>query len=122
MVRVSGHFGKLGLGALALAVAAVPLASALASAEGASAAAPLTDEEKVKGRQLFSDNSCTQCHALADANAQGSIGPALDGNANLTHELVVDRITNGAGAMPSFGWLEAEDIDLLARYVVQAKK
>ena len=122
MARVSGHFGKLGLGTLALAVAAIPLAGAWASAEGASAAAPLTDEEKTKGRQLFSDNSCAQCHAMADANAQGSIGPALDGNANLTHELVVDRITNGAGAMPSFGWLAAEDIDLLARYIVQAKK
>ena len=122
MVRVSGHFGKLGLGTLALAVTAIPLASAWASAEGATAAAPLTDEEMAKGRQLFSDNSCTQCHALADAKAQGSIGPALDGNTNLTHELVVDRVTNGAGAMPSFGWLDAKDIDLLARYVVQAKK
>ena len=122
MARVSGHFGKLGLGTLALAIAAIPLAGAWASAEGASAAAPLTDEEKAKGRQLFSDNSCIQCHAMADANSQGSIGPALDGNPNLTHELVVDRITNGAGAMPSFGWLAAEDIDLLARYIVEAKK
>lgn len=122
MARISGHFGKLGFGALALSVAAIPLASAWASAEGASAHASLTDEEMAKGRQLFSDNSCNQCHALADANAQGSIGPALDGDTNITHDFVVDRITNGQGAMPSFGWLDPADIDLLARYIVQAKK
>lgn len=122
MARISGHFGRWGPGALALAVMAAPLASAWASAEGASVSAPLTEEEMAKGRQLFSDNSCIQCHAMADANAQGSIGPALDGNANLTHEYVVDRITNGQGAMPSFGWLDPADIDLLARYIVQAKK
>jgi mono/diheme cytochrome c family protein len=121
MARVSGHFGKLGFGALALAVAALPLAGAWASAEGASAA-PLTSEEVEKGRQIFNDNSCNQCHVLADADARGSIGPSLDGDANLSHDFVVDRVTNGAGAMPSFGWLDAADIDLLARYIVQTKK
>jgi mono/diheme cytochrome c family protein len=35
---------------------------------------------------------------------------------------VVDRITNGSGPMPSFGWLDPADIDLIARYIMQAKK
>jgi len=122
MARVSGHFGKLSFGALALAVAAVPAASAWASAEGASEPAPLSAEQVTKGRQLFNDNSCSQCHVLADANAAGSIGPALDGNANVDKAVAMDRITNGAGAMPSFGWMPAEDIDLLASYIVHAKK
>ncbi|HWK42338.1 MAG TPA: cytochrome c [Croceibacterium sp.] len=122
MARVSGHFGKFGLGAVALVAAALPLAGAWASAEGASAQAPLSAEDVEKGRQLFNDNSCNQCHVLADANAHGSIGPTLDGDANLTHDFVVDRVTNGAGAMPSFGWLDPADIDLLASYIVQAKK
>jgi mono/diheme cytochrome c family protein len=121
MTRVSGHFGKWRLGALALAVAAVPLASAWASAEGA-APAPLTEDEVVKARQLFNDNACGQCHALADASAEGAIGPAFDGNATLNHDYVVDRVTNGQGAMPGFGWLPAEEIDLMARYIVQVKK
>lgn len=121
MARVSGHFGKWPLAPLALAVAAVPLASAWASAEGA-APAPLTEGEVVKARQLFNDNACSQCHVLADAGAQGAIGPALDGNAALNHDFVVDRVTNGQGAMPGFGWLPAEDIDLMARYIVQVKK
>jgi mono/diheme cytochrome c family protein len=121
MGRVSSHSGKLRFGALALAIAAIPLAGAWAAAEGA-ADAPLTEEQMAKGRQLFTDNSCIQCHAFADADAHGSIGPALDGDVNITHDFVVDRITNGSGPMPSFGWLAPEDIDLLARYIVQAKK
>jgi mono/diheme cytochrome c family protein len=95
--------GKLRLGALALAVAAIPLAGAWAAAEGAPADAKLSTEEMEKGRQLFTDNSCIQCHTLADASAQGTIGPPLDGDPNLTHDFVVDRITNGSGPMPSFG-------------------
>lgn len=115
------NLGKVGLGVLAAAAIAVPLASALASAEETAAPA-LTAEQVDKGRKLFVDNSCNQCHTLADAQAQGSVGPSLDGNANLDKAFVVDRITNGAGPMPSFGWLAAEDIDLLADYVVHAKK
>ena len=111
---------KLGLGALALAVVAVPAASALASAEEPASA--LTAEEVAKGRQLFTDNGCNACHALADANAAGSVGPSFDGNANLDKAHVVNIVTNGQGAMPSFGWLGEEDIDLLASYIVQAKK
>jgi mono/diheme cytochrome c family protein len=111
---------KLGFGALALAVVAVPAAGAFASAEGA--AAELTAEQVAKGRQLFSDNGCNACHALADAKAAGSIGPSFDGNPNLDKAQVVNIVTNGQGAMPSFGWLGEEDIDLLAAYIVQTKK
>jgi mono/diheme cytochrome c family protein len=122
MARISGHLGKLRAGALALAIAAVPLAGAWAAAGGGEAEAPLTEEQMAQGRQLFTDNSCIQCHAFADAGSQGGVGPALDNDPNLTHDFVVDRITNGSGPMPSFGWLDPADIDLLARYIVQAKK
>lgn len=115
MARLSGK-----MGALALAIAAVPLAGAFAA--GDAAPAKLTDEQMNKGRELFNSNSCNQCHTLADAKAQGSVGPALDGNAHLDKAFVVDRITNGSGPMPSFGWLDQADIDLLASYIVQAKK
>ena len=113
------RFAQLGLAALA--VIAIPAGSALATAE--QAAAPLSAENVEKGRQLFNDWSCSQCHTLADAGSSGSIGPALDGNANLTHDFAVDRITNGAGPMPGFGGqMTDEEIDLLATYIVQAKK
>ena len=113
---------KLALGVTALAAVTVPAAAAFATAEDPSAKPQLTAEQVEKGRALFSDNGCNACHALADAQASGTIGPALDGNANLTHEFAVDRITNGQGAMPNFGFLAKEDIDLLASYIVHAKK
>jgi mono/diheme cytochrome c family protein len=102
-------------------VAAVPAAGSLAVAPE-EAAAELTAEQVAKGRQLFTDNGCNACHALADASAAGSIGPAFDGNANLDKAGVVNIVTNGQGAMPSFSWLGEEDIGLLADYIVQAKK
>lgn len=111
---------KMWLSAAALAIAVVPAAGAFATAEDPSAA--LSTEQVEKGRQLFTDNGCNACHALADANAAGSIGPAFDGDASLDKGSAVNVITNGQGAMPSFGWLEAADIDLLADYIVQARK
>lgn len=121
MVRVDSRFGsKSALGALALALLAVPVASALATAEDPAAA--LSSEQVEKGRQMFNDNGCNACHSLADATAAGSIGPSLDGNANIDKGHVVNIVTNGQGAMPSFGWLGEEDIDLLAAYIVQVKK
>ena len=110
---------RLGLGALALAALTIPLA-AFASAE--EPAAELTAEQVAKGRQMFTDNGCNACHTLADANAAGSIGPSFDGNANLDKAHVVNVVTNGQGAMPNFSWLGEEDIDLLADYIVHAKK
>ena len=115
---------RLSLGGLALATVAVPFA-AFASAEDAHAdhAAPaLTAEQVTKGRQLFTDNGCNACHTLADANAAGSVGPSFDGNPNLTKDHAVQVISNGQGPMPSFSWLGEEDIDLIASYLVQAKK
>ena len=112
------RFAQAGL--VALAIIAVPAASALASAE--QPAAPLSAEQVEQGRKLFVGNGCNACHTLADANAAGSIGPSFDGDAKLDKPYAVNVITNGQGAMPSFGWLSAEDIDLLAGYIVHAKK
>lgn len=120
VVSKAGIKVRLGLGAFALAAVAIPAASALASAEEPAVA--LSEEQIAQGRQLFSDNGCNACHALADANAAGSIGPAFDGNANLDKGYAKGVIANGQGAMPSFGWLGEEDIDLLANYIVQTKK
>jgi mono/diheme cytochrome c family protein len=110
---------KIGMGALALA-ALIPLA-AIASAEETSAP-QLTEAQVTKARQLFTDNGCVACHTLADANAAGTVGPSFDGNANLDKGHAVQVITNGQGPMPSFSWLGEEDIDLIASYIVQAKK
>jgi len=119
MLSRAGRQTRFGLGALALAAVALPLA-AFASAE--QPAAELTAEQVEKGRQMFTDNGCNACHTLADANAAGSVGPSFDGNANLDKDHLVNVITNGQGAMPNFSWLGEEDIGLLADYIVHAKK
>jgi len=117
---VSKFGGKLALGALGLTVVSLPMASALATA--GESAAPLSEEQVAKGRQLFTDNGCNACHTLADANAAGSVGPSFDGNPNLDKGHVVNVVNNGQGPMPSFAWLGEEDIDLIAAYIVQVKK
>ncbi len=118
MARIDSKFA--GAAALALALVGVPVASAFASAEGATA--ELTAEQVTKGRQLFTDNGCNACHTLADANAAGAVGPSFDGNANLDKGHVVAVVTNGQGPMPSFSWMGEEDIDLVSSYIVQVKK
>jgi mono/diheme cytochrome c family protein len=69
------------------------------------------------GKEVFASAGCTGCHTLADAGATGNVGPNLD-EAKPSHELVVDRVTNGAGPMPSFkGQLSETQIQDVAAYV-----
>ena len=112
---------RFGIGALALAAFAVPLA-AFAAGEEPAAAPMLTEEQVTKGRQMFQDNGCNACHTLADANAAGTVGPSFDGDTGLDKGLAVATITNGRGPMPNFGWMGDQDIDLIASYIVQVKK
>jgi cytochrome c oxidase subunit 2 len=53
-----------------------------AGSEGA-AVDPMT-----KGRQVFNQNGCNACHALADAGATGQIGPALNTIGTVAGEMV----------------------------------
>ena len=69
------------------------------------------------GKQIFSEAGCTSCHTLAAAGSTGTIGPNLD-EAKPSKELAVNRVTNGAGAMPSFkGQLDEKQIDAVAEFV-----
>ena len=66
---------------------------------------------------MFAAAGCGSCHTLADAGATGNIGPSLDG-AKPSQALVVERVTNGQGAMPSFSArLSAAEIADVAAYV-----
>jgi mono/diheme cytochrome c family protein len=115
---------RLGLTTIALAVAVIPTAHLWAGeAPGSGAPAAASTEQIKHGRQLFNDWSCSTCHALKDASASGSVGPSLDGDSSLTAALVVDRVTNGQGAMPGFGGqMTDQEIADLAAYVVAVKK
>lgn len=84
-------------------------------------AAPAVDT--AAGRDLFNQWTCGACHALADANAAGAIGPSLDGSVGLTREAIVRIVTGGQGAMPGFGGqIDDADIAVLADYILAVKK
>ena len=69
------------------------------------------------GKEVFTSAGCVSCHTLADAGATGTVGPNLD-EAKPDAALVTDRVTNGAGAMPSFkGQLSEQQIADVAAYV-----
>jgi cytochrome c6 len=82
---------------------------------------PPAEGDPVAGREVFLGSSaCGTCHTLADAGTTGTIGPNLD-ETQPSFELVVDRVTNGQGAMPSFsGSLSEQDIADVSAYVASA--
>ncbi|MEZ5892093.1 MAG: cytochrome c [Parvularculaceae bacterium] len=81
----------------------------------------LTAQDASDGAALFADWGCGGCHTLAAAGAAGRIGPAFDGDPNLSFDYIVARVTNGQGAMPAFGGqLSEEEIADLAAYILDA--
>ena len=98
------------------AVAIVALAFVLRPDDQETTAPPDTAAIE-RGRTVFASAGCGTCHTLADAGATGNIGPSLDG-AKPSRALVVERVTNGQGGMPSFSARLSEDeIADVASYV-----
>lgn len=73
-------------------------------------------EKPTDGKSIFAA-TCGSCHTLADAGTSGTVGPDLD-QSKPAKALVVDRVTNGKGAMPSFeDSLDPKQIEAVAEYV-----
>lgn len=71
------------------------------------------------GEAVYVEGGCGGCHTMEAAGSSGSIGPNLD-ESQPDMGLVVDRVTNGAGAMPAFGDdLSEKQIADVAAYVVE---
>ena len=87
---------------------------------GATEGGTTTEEptgDAAAGKQVFESAGCVACHTLADAGSTGTVGPNLD-DAKPPATLVVTRVTNGAGAMPSFkDKLTEQQIQDVAAYV-----
>ena len=83
--------------------------------------APGAEGDPVAGKEVFlGAPNCGSCHTLGDAGTNGTIGPNLD-ESQPPPELVVDRVTNGQGAMPSFSdSLSEQQIQDVAAYVSSA--
>jgi cytochrome c6 len=100
--------------------AAEPAASESAEPSPPPAQPPAAEGDAEAGKAVFASAGCGGCHTLTDAGSSGAVGPNLD-EATPDHELVVERVTNGKGAMPSFkDSLSEEQIQDVAAYVVQA--
>jgi cytochrome c6 len=81
-----------------------------------------TAGDPAKGEPVFASAGCNGCHTLSAANANGSIGPNLD-DAKPSYDLVVERVTEGKGVMPSFkGQLSDEQIADVAAFVSESAK
>ena len=84
---------------------------------GTTTEAPAAAGDAQAGKQVFESAGCAACHTLADAGATGTVGPNLD-QLKPPAALVVDRVTNGKGAMPPFkDKLSETQIQDVAAYV-----
>jgi uncharacterized membrane protein len=114
------HGGRTHWWMLAAAGAAFA-AIAVAVERGEETVTPPADAAAVaRGKQVFAAAGCGGCHTLSDAGAGGTVGPSLDAAAP-SAPLVVERVRNGLGAMPSFaGTLSDGEIAAVAAYVSSA--
>jgi cytochrome c6 len=106
----------------ALAVAGLLVVTGMAFAawmsdESSSRAAPAGSGS---GAAIFVSAGCGDCHVLAAAGTDGTVGPDLD-EARPDAALVRQVVTNGKGSMPAFSdELTREEIDRLAAFVASA--
>lgn len=98
-------------------VAALPVRTEPGATGGAAQAGGAVD-----GKAIFAEAGCGGCHTLDAAGASGTVGPNLD-DAKPSKELVIERVTNGKGAMPSFkDSYSPEQIAAVADFVVASTK
>ena len=68
------------------------------------------------GAEVFASAGCGGCHTLSAAGSTGNVGPSLDVS-KPTEALVIDRVTNGKGAMSPYNSLSEQQIADVAAYV-----
>ncbi len=126
MVRLSAlaAVAALGVATMGLSLAYAQTgqgdAAVLGGPEAAAAAAPAAGDI-AKGKEAFGTWGCSACHVLADAGATGPVGPSLDGDPNLTAELITSRIRDGQGPMPAFGGqMTDQEIADVTAYILHA--
>lgn len=109
--------------AVASAAAAVALFAGCgdsdSGSEGSSGGSGKPITTATSGEEIFKSATCSSCHTLAAAGAQGNIGPNLDENKPAAGE-VVETVTNGDGSMPAFkNRLSEAQIQAVADYVAE---
>jgi mono/diheme cytochrome c family protein len=98
----------------------VTIVGTVATVAQATVPAAYQHGDPTAGKQVFLSAGCSGCHTLKDAGSTGTVGPNLD-NAKPPLSLAYARVTEGAGAMPSFkGQLSPTQIANVIAYVVKA--
>jgi mono/diheme cytochrome c family protein len=91
---------------------------------GSTTAPPTTTAasgDPAAGKGVFTSAGCAGCHTLKAAGSGGTVGPNLD-QVQPALALVIDRVTHGKGAMPSFaGQLSEQQIKDVAAFVVASR-
>jgi len=107
-------------------VAGMPVREQPASTAETGTEAPGTTTDAGEGKaeadgaSIFASAGCGSCHTLEAAGSSGTIGPDLD-DSGPPRELVIERVTKGMGAMPSFSdSLSDEQIEAVADYVAKS--
>jgi mono/diheme cytochrome c family protein len=94
-------------------------ADATTAAETGADTAAAAEGDAAAGAAIFTSAGCGGCHTLAAAGSAGNVGPNLD-EAKPDYALVMERVTNGQGAMPAYsGQLSEDDIKNVSAYVSQ---
>jgi uncharacterized membrane protein len=113
------HTGRNHWWILAAAAAGIAAVAVLIR-PGGSAQPAESPSAAAAGKRVFQTGGCASCHTLRDAGSHGTVGPNLDA-AKPSRSLVVERVTNGQGAMPPFrGRLTDAQIAAVADYVSSA--
>jgi cytochrome c6 len=74
------------------------------------------------GRAVFLEKAepqCALCHSLAEAGADGAVGPDLD-MLRPDYDTVMRAVTQGVGPMRPYVDLDEAELDALAHYVATA--
>ena len=74
-------------------------------------------DEEGRGHDLFA-STCSGCHTLAAADAEGQVGPNLDDLAP-DADTVLSAIESGPGSMPE-NLVEGEDAQAVADFVAES--
>ena len=75
-----------------------------------------------RGKAVFAEAGCANCHTLQAADASATIGPNLD-ESKPSLEETVDQVTNGGNGMPAFGdQLSEDEIRDVATFVAESTR
>jgi mono/diheme cytochrome c family protein len=96
----------------------VSIAAYVASVAGSPSQQAIGPEEK-DPLALFTGSGCGSCHALAEAESTGTVGPNLD-DSDASREEAIQQIAEGGGGMPAYkGRLTDEQIQILAELITR---